>query len=80
MRPARVHRTHRSFAYIVDDNAHVMGLASALQVRGFDIRGKRPPPVPAGTVWLRLFPTLNVREDDVSDMPDALVEETWMTF
>jgi 8-amino-7-oxononanoate synthase len=62
--------------YIVGDNARAMGLASALQARGFDIRGIRPPTVPAGTARLRISLTLNVGEDDVCDMLDALVEET----
>jgi 8-amino-7-oxononanoate synthase len=63
--------------YIVGDNARAMGLASRLQARGFDIRGIRPPTVPAGTARLRVSLTLNVTEDDVSDMLDALIEETW---
>ncbi|ANW03303.1 8-amino-7-oxononanoate synthase [Bradyrhizobium icense] len=63
--------------YVVGDNSRAMRLASAMQARGFDIRGIRPPTVPAGTARLRISLTLNVREDDVSDMLDALVEETW---
>lgn len=63
--------------YIVGDNARAMRIASALQGRGFDIRGIRPPTVPPGTARLRISLTLNVSEDDVSDMLDALVEETW---
>jgi 8-amino-7-oxononanoate synthase len=62
--------------YIVGDNARAMALASALQVRGFDIRGIRPPTVPAGTARLRISLTNNVGEDDVRAMLDALVEET----
>jgi 8-amino-7-oxononanoate synthase len=63
--------------YIVGDNARAMRLAAALQARGFDIRGIRPPTVPVGTARLRISLTLNVGQDDVSDMIDALVEETW---
>ncbi|MGY3443392.1 8-amino-7-oxononanoate synthase [Bradyrhizobium sp. USDA 4473] len=63
--------------YVVGDNARAMRLASALQARGFDIRGIRPPTVPVGTARLRISLTLNVGQDDVSDMIDALVEETW---
>lgn len=63
--------------YIVGDNAPAMRLASRLQARGFDIRGIRPPTVPAGTARLRISLTLNVNEHDVCDMLDALVEETW---
>lgn len=62
--------------YIVGDNSRVMWLASALQSRGFDIRGIRPPTVPAGTARLRMSVTLNVEEDDVRAMLDALTEET----
>ena len=62
--------------YIVGDNARAMTLASALQARGFDIRGIRPPTVPAGTARLRISLTNNVEEDDVRAMLDALVEET----
>ena len=62
--------------YIVGDNARAMTLASALQARGFDIRGIRPPTVPAGTARLRISLTLNVGKDDVRAMLDALIEET----
>lgn len=62
--------------YIVGDNANAMQLAAALQSRGFDIRGIRPPTVPAGTARLRISLTLNVEEDDVRAMLDALLEET----
>jgi 8-amino-7-oxononanoate synthase len=62
--------------YIVGDNARAMTLASALQARGFDIRGIRPPTVPAGTARLRISLTNNVSEDDVRAMLDALTEET----
>ncbi|WP_213736827.1 8-amino-7-oxononanoate synthase [Bradyrhizobium sp. dw_411] len=62
--------------YIVGDNARAMTLASALQARGFDIRGIRPPTVPAGTARLRISLTNNVSEDDVRALLDALAEET----
>jgi 8-amino-7-oxononanoate synthase len=62
--------------YIVGDNAQAMALASALQARGFDIRGIRPPTVPAGTARLRISLTNNVGEDDVRAMLDALTLET----
>ncbi|MBT1516753.1 8-amino-7-oxononanoate synthase [Bradyrhizobium sp. SRL28] len=62
--------------YIVGDNSRAMRLASRLQARGFDIRGIRPPTVPAGTARLRISLTLNVVEDDVRAMLDALIEET----
>jgi 8-amino-7-oxononanoate synthase len=62
--------------FIVGDNARAMTLAAALQARGFDIRGIRPPTVPAGTARLRISLTNNVGEDDVRAMLDALAEET----
>lgn len=61
--------------YIVGDNARTMELASALQARGFDVRGIRPPTVPAGTARLRISLTLNVGETDVRALLDALLEE-----
>jgi 7-keto-8-aminopelargonate synthetase-like enzyme len=62
--------------YIVGDNARAMTLAAALQARGFDIRGIRPPTVPPGTARLRISLTNNVGEEDVSAMLAALIEET----
>lgn len=60
---------------IVGDNASAMALAQALQERGFDVRGIRPPTVPEGTARLRISLTLNVGEADVSALFDALAEE-----
>jgi 8-amino-7-oxononanoate synthase len=62
--------------FIVGDNARAMALAAALQARGFDIRGIRPPTVPPGTARLRISLTNNVDEGDVRAMLDAVVEET----
>ncbi|UCI31846.1 8-amino-7-oxononanoate synthase [Mesorhizobium sp. B4-1-4] len=60
---------------VVGDNARAMALAQALQARGFDVRGIRPPTVPEGTARLRISLTLNVGEADVSALFDALAEE-----
>ncbi len=60
---------------VIGDNARVMSLAEALQARGFDVRGIRPPTVPEGTARLRLSLTLNVGEDDVTALFAALSEE-----
>jgi 8-amino-7-oxononanoate synthase len=62
--------------FIVGDNARAMALASVLQARGFDIRGIRPPTVPAGTARLRISLTNNVGEEDVRAMLAALIEAT----
>ena len=62
--------------FIVGDNARAMTLAAAMQARGFDIRGIRPPTVPAGTARLRISLTNNVDENDVRAMLEALAEVT----
>jgi 8-amino-7-oxononanoate synthase len=62
--------------FIVGDNARTMALAAALQARGFDIRGIRPPTVPSGTARLRISLTNNVDQRDVRGMLAALAEET----
>jgi 7-keto-8-aminopelargonate synthetase-like enzyme len=73
---AGVPRARRSCQYIVGDNARALTLASALQARGFDIRGIRPPTARAGTARLRISLTLNVGKDNVRAMLDVLIEET----
>ncbi|MDX8449784.1 8-amino-7-oxononanoate synthase [Mesorhizobium captivum] len=59
---------------IIGDNRRTMAVAAALQARGFDIRGIRPPTVPEGTSRLRISLTLNVDKAAISAMIDALVE------
>ncbi|RWF06543.1 MAG: 8-amino-7-oxononanoate synthase, partial [Mesorhizobium sp.] len=59
----------------VGENSRAMALAGALQSRGFDVRGVRPPTVPEGTARLRISLTLNVGEGDVSALFDALAGE-----
>lgn len=61
--------------YVVGHNQRTMALAAALQRRGFDIRGIRPPTVPTGTARLRISLTLNVTREDVESMLAALQEE-----
>lgn len=60
--------------FVIGDVGRTMAVAAALQARGFDIRGIRPPTVPEGTSRLRISLTLNVGEADISAMVDALVE------
>ncbi len=60
---------------IVGEETRTMDLAAALQARGFDVRGVRPPTVPAGTSRLRISLTLNVDEAKVSDLVRALGAE-----
>jgi 8-amino-7-oxononanoate synthase len=60
---------------IIGDDAATMSAAAALQERGFDVRGIRPPTVPQGTARLRVSITLNVDEQAVSALFDALASE-----
>ena len=50
---------------ILGDDARTMAAAQMLQEAGFDVRGIRPPTVPAGTSRLRVSLTLNVGRADV---------------
>ena len=45
---------------VLGDDALTMRVAAAVQAAGFDVRGIRPPTVPAGTSRLRISITLNV--------------------
>ncbi|AZO32005.1 MULTISPECIES: 8-amino-7-oxononanoate synthase [unclassified Mesorhizobium] len=60
--------------FVIGDVRRTMAVAAALQARGYDIRGIRPPTVPEGTSRLRISLTLNVAEADISAMVEALVE------
>jgi 8-amino-7-oxononanoate synthase len=57
---------------ILGDDARTMKVAAALQQQGFDVRGIRPPTVPAGTSRLRVSITLNVTEADIDALAAAL--------
>ncbi|MEO6247727.1 MAG: 8-amino-7-oxononanoate synthase [Sphingomicrobium sp.] len=57
---------------VLGDDAHTMQIAEALQNAGFDVRGIRPPTVPAGTSRLRFSLTLNATIQDVEFLADAL--------
>jgi len=57
---------------IIGENDRTMRIATALQGAGFDIRGIRPPTVAQGTARLRVAITLNVDEDNIDEMTDAL--------
>ncbi|MFZ2995695.1 8-amino-7-oxononanoate synthase [Sphingobium sp.] len=51
---------------ILGDDARTMAVAAALQEAGFDVRGIRPPTVPAGTSRLRISLTLNIGRADIA--------------
>lgn len=61
---------------ILGDDARTMAVAGALQERGFDVRGIRPPTVPTGTSRLRISLTLNVDKDVIAALADAFQELT----
>lgn len=58
---------------ILGDDKRTMGIAKICQNNGFDVRGVRPPTVPAGTGRLRLSLTLNISTDDIMALADVLV-------
>lgn len=59
---------------ILGDEARTMAVAARLQAAGFDIRGIRPPTVPAGTSRLRISLTQNVMPEDIDALAEALAE------
>jgi 8-amino-7-oxononanoate synthase len=60
---------------IIGEDRPTMIIASALRDRGFDVRGVRPPTVPAGTARLRISITLNVDKPAISGLIEALADE-----
>jgi 8-amino-7-oxononanoate synthase len=59
---------------VLGDDARTMQVAAAVQAAGYDVRGIRPPTVPAGTSRLRVSVTLNVGSGDVQGLAAALAE------
>jgi 8-amino-7-oxononanoate synthase len=57
---------------IIGDEGSTMRAAARLQESGFDVRGIRPPTVPAGTSRLRICITLNSSEKDITALASAL--------
>ena len=57
---------------ILGDDARAMRVAGMLQDAGYDVRGIRPPTVPAGTSRLRISVTLNAGEADIRGLGEAL--------
>jgi 8-amino-7-oxononanoate synthase len=57
---------------ILGEDARAMRVAEMLQAAGYDVRGIRPPTVPAGTSRLRISMTLNASEEDVRGLGEAL--------
>lgn len=59
---------------VLGNDGRTMAIAAALQARGFDVRGIRPPSVPPGTSRLRISITLNADEGAIAVLGDALKE------
>lgn len=57
---------------VIGEDARAMKIAGSLQAHGFDIRGIRPPTVPAGTARLRISITLNTDEEAIAALADTL--------
>jgi len=57
---------------VLGDDARTMQVAALLQQAGFDVRGIRPPTVPRGTARLRVSLTLNVDEQIIAELGEAL--------
>jgi 8-amino-7-oxononanoate synthase len=57
---------------IVGEDARAMEVAKKVRAAGFDVRGIRPPTVPAGTARLRVSLTLNTSPADVDGLAAAL--------
>ncbi len=59
---------------VIGDDAQTMRTAAALQAAGFDVRGIRPPSVPAGASRLRISLTLHLTEQDIIALAEALMQ------
>ena len=59
---------------VLGDDRRTMQVAARLQTAGFDVRGIRPPTVPAGTARLRLSITANLADGDLAALADAMAE------
>lgn len=59
---------------VIGDDRETMRVAAAVQAAGFDVRGIRPPTVPAGTARLRIALTLHVDVGQIAALADVLKE------
>lgn len=57
---------------IIGSDARALKLAEKLQGEGYDIRAIRPPTVPENSARLRISITLNVTQDQISQMSSCL--------
>ncbi|WP_294196340.1 8-amino-7-oxononanoate synthase [uncultured Sphingomonas sp.] len=59
---------------VIGNDHDTMRVAAAVQAAGFDVRGIRPPTVPAGTARLRIALTLHVDEAQIAALAAVLKE------
>ncbi|RZF64970.1 8-amino-7-oxononanoate synthase [Sphingomonas populi] len=57
---------------VLGDDATTMRVAGAVQAAGYDVRGIRPPTVPAGSSRLRISVTLNASTADLDGLARAI--------
>lgn len=59
---------------VLGEDARTMAVAAALQAKGYDVRGIRPPTVPQGTARLRIAITLNASAEDIAGLGVVLAQ------
>lgn len=57
---------------VIGEDGRTMAVTRAVQAAGFDVRGIRPPTVPAGTARLRISLTLNISGSQVAALAETL--------
>ena len=63
----------RDLPLVLGDDATTMRVAGAVQAAGYDVRGIRPPTVPAGEARLRISITLNTSEAEIDGLARAIM-------
>ncbi len=66
------HISDNSWFVIIGEDKPTMAIAKAMQAKGYDIRGIRPPTVPKGTSRLRISITLNSSIETIEEMLNDL--------